>query len=117
MSGFSIAVQLSEILARENAALARMDLHEAAGLLDTKTRLAAALAALPPAAIKEAEMRHLQSLADENRQLLQRAMLVQQRVIALVRNAVLAAQGGTRYGAAGRPTPRGLGPCAMSRRV
>lgn len=86
MSDQAVAA-LADVLARENAALAAMDMHGATALLAEKR---AALAALEGAATgaREPALARLRQLAAENRVLLERAMAVQSRVIALLVHAV-----------------------------
>ena len=82
---------LAAVLARENAALAALDLPAATALLGAKEAALAAFAAMtPPAAGARAlapVLGELQALATENRALLARAIAVQSRVIALVASA------------------------------
>ena len=82
---------LAAVLARENAALAALDLPAATALLEAKqAALATFAAATPPAAARGVLMpvlRELDALAADNRALLARAIAVQSRVIALVAGA------------------------------
>jgi hypothetical protein len=102
--------RLSDLLVEENAALEAMDFARAGGLLAPKHAAADALAAAWRAAdagsVPTDKMHDLGRLAEENRQLLKRAMRVQSRVLDLVAKAARSAPHGGRYGAAGRPTAR-----------
>ena len=107
---------LGEVLERENTALAAHDHAGATKLLDEKQRLiaafdrarAATLPRLDGAARDEAQAvgQALQALAGRNVALLEQAMEVQSRVIAIVADAarqqVRPASG---YGRPGRPAP------------
>jgi hypothetical protein len=100
--------RMSALLIAENAALDAMDFARAGALLAAKhvaaDALAAAWRAADPADEVTEAMRALGRLAEDNRQLLKRAMRVQRRVLDLVakaaRSTPAAAQ---RYGAQGRP--------------
>ena len=87
----ALARALAAVLARENAALAALDLPAATALLEAKQAALAAFAATPPptfaARTLAPVLRELQALAAENRALLSRAIAVQSRVIALVARA------------------------------
>jgi hypothetical protein len=97
------AIQLADALARENEALAALDLPRAAGMLAEKQRAAdvffAAQTLLPDGtpdpAVRDVAAR-LGTLAEENRRLLERAIAVQGRVIGTLARAV-------------RPEPLGYG--------
>ena len=82
---------LAAVLARENAALAALDLPAATALLEAKQAALAAFAAAPPPGVAARALmpvlRELDALAAENRALLARAIAVQSRVIALVAGA------------------------------
>lgn len=116
------AVALADTLARENAALRALDLPGAVALLADKHRdadaFAAAHARLAAGGAIEAGLRgmaetvgeRLDRLAAENRQLLERALMVQRRVIGVIaRAAPPALQAAPRYdregGIAGRRRP------------
>ena len=93
---------LAAVLARENAALAALDLPAATALLAAKQAALAAFAAAPPPGVAARALapvlREVQALATENRALLARAIAVQSRVIALVAGAgVPATATGTAY--------------------
>lgn len=116
------AVRLADVLRAENDALARLDLTAASVLLDEKQEAAAAFARLAGAAApsrpgsqeaREVAAR-LRALAQDNQRLLERAMLVQNRVIDTVTRAaaVSVARAAPRYGRGGAMTP-GRGGCAL----
>ena len=116
------AVQrLSCLLTEENAALASMDFARAGGLLAAKhaaaDALAAAWRAADPGAVNSDTMRDLGLLAEENRQLLKRAMRVQQRVLDLVAKAARTGPQTSRYGATGRPATRAQDPQSFKARA
>jgi len=100
--------RMTALLIEENAALEAMDFARAGALLAPKHAAADALAAAWRAAdsgmgVTE-RMRELGILAEENRQLLKRAMRVQRRVLDLVAKAARAPAAMGRYGAEGRPS-------------
>jgi hypothetical protein len=104
----SAAVErLSALLREENAALSAMDFARAGGLLAAKHAAADALAsawrAAEPDHVAPEAMQALGVLAEENRQLLKRAMRVQRRVLDMVARAAKNAQRTPGYGAAGKP--------------
>ncbi len=106
------AERLATVLARENAALAALDLRGAAGMLAEKQQAAAAfVAAQPGAGTPPAAMaQRLRDLAEENRARLEHAVAVQRRIIGIIARAVRSASAAPRYGAtgvtaAGRPSP------------
>jgi hypothetical protein len=100
--------RMSALLVEENAALEAMDFARAGALLAAKhaaaDALAAAWRAADPAADVTDAMRELGRLAEENRQLLKRAMRVQRRVLDLVSKAARTSAPGQRYGAQGKPS-------------
>lgn len=120
------AIRLADVLATENAALAALNMPAAARLLPEKLAATDAFAAVQaaaaaatkqrgarrPGAELEAVARRLRELAAENRRLLERAMLVQGRVIATVAKAARATaeRASPSYGAHGAPR---LGACAV----
>ncbi|HVC59121.1 MAG TPA: hypothetical protein VND19_02005 [Acetobacteraceae bacterium] len=106
--------RLAAVLARENAALAGLDLRRAAGMLAEKQQAAAAFiaAAAQPGAVAPpvAQARRLHDLAEENRRGLEHAIAVQRRIIGIIARAVRGIAATPRYGAtgamaAGRPSP------------
>ncbi len=118
----ALAEALSDILAAENAALAALDMKAATALLPAKHAATAALAAaqrLSLPAPPHAAATRLRSLALENKRLLERAMTVQDRLLACIARAMPRAlpQGGG-YGARGGPkSPHLLPPVALSARA
>jgi hypothetical protein len=93
------AARLADILARENAALADLDFRRATTLLAEKEAAAAAFSSAHAAA-KLAKLDHaqrraleaaagrLRSVGQENRRLLERAIVVQGRVLGSIAKAV-----------------------------
>lgn len=116
---------LCGVLEAENAALRQMNITAATGLVDAKRiatdRLIAAQKAvskvLPPELLPHAT--RLRDLGQENRTLLERAILAQDRVLACIARAIpkgLASE--TRYGAKGREAKRhSTRPVALSARA
>jgi hypothetical protein len=102
--------RLAELLNRENAALAALDFRRATALLPEKTAAISDLTASHVAAgtlpSGHADLdligRSLAGLASENRRLLERAIVVQQRVIGIVARAAATAANEPAYGAHGR---------------
>jgi len=99
------AGRLAEVLARENEALRAMDLPRAAALLvekaaamDALTAVAAAMPSGPPHPALPAAARRLESLAAENRLLLERALAAQQRVIGIIARAAASVGRPASYG-------------------
>ncbi|MGC8476514.1 MAG: hypothetical protein ACP5NP_09200 [Acetobacteraceae bacterium] len=90
--------RLLEVLERENAALAALDLG-AAGAFGPEKAAALAACAGPPEPDQRALLEALAVAARENRVRLEHALAVQARVIALVARA---ARPAARYGPAGR---------------
>ncbi len=108
MDAMRAAEGLAELLARENAALAAMDLPSATALVEAKRAAADAFVAAQAKAVSSGAVpvpdvvRRLSDLAAENRLLLERAMAVQQRVLAIIAEAAPRASAvAPRYGAAG----------------
>jgi hypothetical protein len=113
------AERLAAVLARENAALAALDLRRAAGMLAEKQQAAAAFVAAQAFVVAQADTgaapsvalaRRLGDLAQENRRRLERAITVQRRIIGIVARATRGASPAPRYGATGamaasRPAP------------
>lgn len=106
----SAAARLVQVLTAENATLLALDAPAAAALLEEKLAAARSLAeasAARPAALQTPESAglalQLRDLAEENRQLLERAIQVQSRVLDMVARAARqgAAQSSGRYGASG----------------
>jgi hypothetical protein len=85
---------LADVLARENAALQRLDFPAAVALVADKEAALANLAAhgeemqqQPPPAEAVTLGRHLNALAAENRTLLERAITVQTRIVGIIARA------------------------------
>ncbi len=99
--------RLSSLLRDENAALSAMDFARAGSLLAPKhaaaDALAAAWRAAEPDHVAPDAMHALGVLAEENRQLLKRAMRVQRRVLDMVARAAKGAEASSHYGAGGKP--------------
>lgn len=116
------ARRLADLLDRENTALRSMNLRGATTLLAEKSAVVAELSAfVAPTGDSfdpdlRAMARRLDALAQENRRLLQRAIVAQKRVISIIVRAAIAASAGTSYGIPGRP-PRPTGPMTLSTRA
>ncbi|MDN3567387.1 hypothetical protein ACFQY5_29060 [Paeniroseomonas aquatica] len=123
--------RLAEALRAENEALAALDLPGAARLATLKMQAADAFAAAFATARKTgarmdgperqaaAELTdQLQSLGEENRRLLERAIAIQSQVIETIAGAALPRSGTGSYGAAGRPAAGRQPPAlAMTTRI
>lgn len=99
------ATRLADLLAQENAALAALDLQRATALLTQKqdaVRVFAAAQQATPAGAALAVTR-LRDLIEDNRRLLERALVVQGEVIGLIAAALPKATGPSRYAATGAP--------------
>ena len=118
----AVAQRLAAVLERENEALRAMDLRRAATLLPEKTAAIADLtasgqpAAGPPNPALVLTARRLDGLVRENRHLLERAIVAQQRVIGIVVRAAASAAVLPSYGNRGRQA-RSTGPMALSTRA
>lgn len=113
------ATQLADVLDRENKALAVMDLRRAVTLLSEKTAAIADLSEAgpePPHPDLVAAARRLDGLAADNRRLLERAIVAQQRLIGIVVRAAASVAVEPSYGAKGRQARR-VGPMALSTRA
>jgi hypothetical protein len=114
------AVALADTLARENAALAAMDLGGAARLLEEKQAALARFAAAqetPPLDAAERALalqvgERLQVLAAENKRLLERALRAQTRVLGIVAGAARVATS-DRYAASGTRAPARAAPAVV----
>jgi flagellar biosynthesis/type III secretory pathway chaperone len=111
MSPVESAARLEEILLAENEALARHDAVTATALLDEKLAAAKALSAT---GLSMAQGERLRALAAENRRLLERAIKVQGRIVAMLAKAAQASPAVSRYGAKGRAVV-GAGAFAVAR--
>lgn len=114
------AAALADVLAQENAALAALDLAAAAALLEAKQAAAEAFAAAqaedaPPLDGRDLAVR-LRELAAQNRQLLERAIRVQRRVLGIIAKA-LPPPAAPRYGASGTLRAGAVAPVIVSARV
>src|SRR4051812_18134383 len=99
-----LAATLADVLEQENEALQRVDFVAAVALLPAKEAAIAALAAHadpiaspPPAPAAAAVGQRLMTLAADNRVLLERAIIVQTRIVSIIAKA------------ARPPTPRSYG--------
>lgn len=106
---FAAAAVLAETLAEENAALAALDLPRAAAMLPDKQRATDAFVAVQTTHVVGAHrdtaehlVRRLRSLVTENKALLERAIVVQTRVIGIVARAAAPAITSSGYGTRGR---------------
>ena len=118
------AQALAELLDRENAALRAMNFKAAVALLPEKQRAADGFAVdqprfdgVPPQSRRELEriVLRLKAAAAENKQLLERAITVQGRVIGIVVKALpRALDSAPRYGAQGASRLARLPPVALS---
>jgi hypothetical protein len=115
------AAALADVLARENAALQRLDFPAAVALLAGKEAALANLTALgeamqhQPLPAEAAPLgRQLHALARENRALLERAITVQTRIVGIIARAARP-PGGRSYAANGQHRqPRRPGAMALS---
>ncbi len=109
MTSFEIyAAQLEALLETENMALSRMDVDAVAALTSEKNRLVDVLRDLGPKAATNsdsgliARVQSLSRTSDANKALLERAMLVNRRLMAVVASAARPAN--TEYGRSGAAT-------------
>ncbi len=113
---------LAEALEQENAALAALDLGQAAALFATKQAAADAFiaaqaeAAGTPDAAQRALAGRLRDLAEENRRLLEQGIRIQARVVGVVAKA-LPRPPAHHYGARGAPAQAAVAPVIVSARV
>ena len=123
------ATALADALADENQALGKLEFARAALLLDVKNRATAAFiaaqareASAPPALrtrrqVLEATIVRLRDLAAENKRLLERAIIVQRRVIGCIVGAIPKSGPAPRYGASGAIAGGHVRPMALSSRA
>jgi hypothetical protein len=123
------AIALADALAEENRALDSLAFVRAAELLDAKTRATASfIAAQAREASAPSEMRtrrqvleaavvRLRDLAAENKRLLERAIIVQGRVIGSIVGALPKSGPAPRYGSSGAFADRHVRPMALSARA
>jgi hypothetical protein len=104
----AVADRLADMLIEENAALAALDLPRAASMLADKQRAVAgflvareARGTAMPHAMMEPLARRLQSLSQDNRTLLERAIAVQTRVIGVIARAAVPTVAPAGYSARG----------------
>ncbi len=117
-----VAQRLANVLDRENDALRVMDLRRAVGLLPEKTAAIADLNAAesigsrPPNPELVSLAGRLDGLAQENRQLLERAIGAQRRVIGIIVRAAASVTVAPNYGGQGQRAHL-KGPMALSTRA
>ena len=117
-----VAQRLADVLDRENDALRSMDLRRAVTLLPEKTAAIADLTAAddatsgPPNPDLVSITARLDGLAVENRQLLERAIGAQQRVIGIIVRAAASVAVAPNYGLRGQRAHL-TGPIALSTRA
>ena len=111
------ATRLADLLAQENAALAASDLARAAAFLaekqDAARSFAAAQQAVPAGGAASPALTRLRDLAEQNRRLLERGIIIQGEVIGLIAAALPKAAGASRYAPTGAPL-RGGQPVAFT---
>jgi len=104
------AIRLADVLTRENAALAALELPRAAAMLAEKRTATQAFTDLSAAAHTvtaddrgrlAGPVRQLRALAAENKALLERALAVQSRIVGVVAGAIRAMPGPPRYRSTG----------------
>ena len=104
------ATRLATILETENAALAALDFNQVAGFVNEKRAALEALNAVSPSpgtspvatdAAHQAVARRLQYATSENKRLLEQAITVQTRIMAVLAGAARQAQALPGYGATG----------------
>ena len=105
MTAMAAAMRLTTVLETENAALRQLDIASVSVSLTEKLAATEALEPLPDTPDAAILAQRLQTLIDENRRLLERAIAVQSRVVEVVaRAAQLTVRDAGRYGATGAPT-------------
>ncbi|HEY1935280.1 MAG TPA: hypothetical protein VGG99_25015 [Acetobacteraceae bacterium] len=116
--------RLADVLARENAALAALNLRRAGALLQEKRDAAQALADAQAEPVTPAQRTRLagpadrlRALASENRRLLEHAITVQTRVLGIVARASRVLTPAPGYRATGRLADIRAAPCALSSRA
>jgi hypothetical protein len=116
------AQHLADVLDRENDALRTLDLRRAVSMLPEKTAAIAELTAADDAASGAPDpdfvpiTSRLNELTVENRQLLERAIKAQQRVIGIIVRAAASVAVAPNYGTQGRREHL-TGPMALSTRA
>ena len=123
------ATVLADALAEENRALGSLEFARAATLVDAKERATSAFiaaqareASAPPEMrtrrqVLEAALFRLRELGRENKQLLERAIIVQGRVIGSIVEALRKTPIAPRYGASGALASATTRPMALSARA
>ncbi len=117
-----VAQRVADVLDQENDALRAMDLRRAVTLLPEKAAAIAELTAAedaasgPPHPDLASIAARLDGLAQENRQLLERAIGAQQRVIGIIVRAAASVAVAPNYGMQGRRVQL-TGPMALSTRA
>jgi len=113
------AERLAAVMARENAALAALDLRRAAGMLTEKQAAATAfVAAQASTGAPSAEhARRLSDLAQDNREKLEHAIAVQRRIIGMIARAIRDSAPAPRYGATGAMAAARTSPFTLSERA
>ena len=99
------ARSLAAVLEDENAALRVLDIARVADLVGAKRAAVQALAGGAPAGVDVAMAERLHVLANDNRRLLERAMAVQSRVVALLAEAMKPPVAAPRYARNGTMMP------------
>ncbi len=98
------ASRLADVLSRENEALIRVDYPAAVALAAGKEAALAALAEGPTPSPEQ--LRRLAELANTNRDLLERAIIVQTNVVRIVARACAAPAAEAHYNRNGATSPR-----------
>jgi prepilin-type processing-associated H-X9-DG protein len=121
------AMALADALAEENRALDGLEFARAARWLEAKAQATSAFIAAQaweaPAAMRtrrqvlEAAVVRLRDLAAENKQLLERAVIVQRRVIGSIVDAIPKSGPAPRYGSSGAFADGHVRPMALSSRA
>lgn len=115
----SAASHLCDVLEAENAVLAKLEFGRVGALQEEKRKALAtldgfAVEAADPSTQKDPALgARLQQLVGENRRLLEQAIVVQKRVMAVLAGAARTAQAPIGYGAKGRP-PMQIGAGAIA---
>ncbi len=103
------ALRLCDVLEAENEVLAKLEFGRIGALQAEKQKALAVLNGFAAEAANPATRRNpalgarLQRLADENRRLLEQAIMVQKRIMAVLAGAARTAQAPIGYGSRGRP--------------
>jgi hypothetical protein len=101
------AQRLADLLARENAALRRLDFLAAVALVPAKEAALAELEKLPQGSTSQSGLgQRLSALAMDNQSLLERAIAVQTRIVRIVARASAPVATATRYNGYGGRAPK-----------